>query len=243
MKRKIGILFIAYQIIVVYPLLLVITALVALATILLSPLFPNHPISYFPARWWGRVICYLFFIKVRLNGLEKVDVTNSYIVAANHQSIFDVFVIYGWLPNLFKWIMKAELRKIPLVGKACESAGHVFINRSNPVAANASIKKAERNLTNGISVVIFPEGTRTYTGKMGTFKRGAFRIAADLKLPVLPLTIQGAFQRMPRTSFLVKPGTITLTFHDPVDVVPYLPDKVPQLIEHTHLIINSLLEE
>ncbi|MDX9749413.1 MAG: lysophospholipid acyltransferase family protein, partial [Paludibacter sp.] len=220
MKRKVNVLIIVYQLIIAYPLVLLITLLVALATIVLSPLFPNHTVSYFPARWWGRVICFLFFVKVRFTGLENVDTTQSCIIAANHQSMFDIFIIYGWLPYLFKWVMKAELRRVPFIGKACESAGHIFINRSNPVAARKSIEKAERQLKNGISLVIFPEGTRTSDGSVGKFKKGAFRIAADLQLPILPVSISGAFARMPRSSFVVQPGIINVHFHSPIDVKP-----------------------
>lgn len=239
MKRTVHPLFVIYQFLIAYPLLMIITPLVALATIILSPSFPNNAISYFPARWWGRVICALFFIKVRFTGLDTVDSKRSFIVAANHQSMFDIFIIYGWLPHYFKWIMKAELRKIPLVGKACESAGHIFINRTNPIAAHNGIEKAERQLKNGVSVVIFPEGTRTFTGLMGSFKKGAFRIAADLRLPILPVTIHGAFEVLPRSSFVVKPGTIHVKFHPPIDVNPFLPDHVPDLIECTRSTIAS----
>lgn len=239
MKRKIHPFFVVYQLLVAYPLLLIITPLVALATIVLSPVFPNNSISYYPARWWGRVICWLFVVKVKFSGLDSVDPKQSLIVAANHQSMFDIFIFYGWLPHFFKWMMKAELRKIPLVGKACESAGHIFINRTNPVAAHHSIEKAERQLQNGVSLVIFPEGTRTFTGQMGSFKKGAFRIASDLKLPILPVTIDGAFEVMPRSSYIVKPGTIRVTFHPPISVLDFLPNKVPALIQTTHTIIAS----
>jgi 1-acyl-sn-glycerol-3-phosphate acyltransferase len=162
-------------------------------------------------------------------------------VAANHQSIFDIFAIYGWLPNIFKWIMKAELRKIPLVGKACETAGHIFIDRTNPVSAKISLEKAENQLKNGVSVVIFPEGTRTKTGNPGVFKKGAFRIATDLRLPILPVTIRGSFERVIPGSFNFTPGTIEMIFHEPVDVNQFLPDNITQLIEHTRCIITSEL--
>jgi 1-acyl-sn-glycerol-3-phosphate acyltransferase len=241
MKRFVSPLLISYQLLVAYPLSLVITLMVAVATTILSPLFPNHSVSYFPARWWARAICYLFFVKVKISGLHNINPSHSYIMAANHQSIFDVFIIYGWLPNLFKWIMKAELRRIPFVGRACEAAGHIFINRSNPIATLNSIQKAERQLINGLSVVIFPEGTRTYTGELGSFKKGAFRIAADLQLPIVPVTINGAYFCLPRQSLFVKPATVTVHFHKPIDIKPFLPDAVHQLIEQTRNRIESKL--
>lgn len=239
MKRKVNSLIVVYQLVIAYPLVLLITLIVALATIVLSPLFPNHFISYFPARWWGRAICFLFGVKVQFSGFENVDSSISCIVVANHQSMFDIFIIYGWLPNLFKWMMKAELRRVPFIGKACESAGHIFINRSNPVAARKSLEKAERQLKNGVSLVIFPEGTRTYDGSVGRFKKGAFRIAADLQLPILPVSISGAFACMPRSSFIVKPGVINVHFHSPIDVKPYLPEHLHNLMDVSHSVIQS----
>lgn len=231
--------FIFYLWLLAYPLLCLLTILVALSTIILSPLFPNSRFSYYPARFWARAFCKLCFVRVKVSGIEKLNSAQSYVFALNHQSMFDVFVVYGWLPFIFKWMIKAELRKIPLVGKACESAGHIFINRSNPIAANQSMKRAEAQLKNGVSLVIFPEGTRTYTGEMEPFKRGAFRIATDLMLPIVPVTIRGSFDRLPRNSVNVIPGVIEMLIHQPIDVMPFLPDNSPGLIQRTWNEINS----
>lgn len=241
MKSIKRILFFLYQWLIASPILLVITIVVALSTIVLSPLLPNSRLSYHPARFWARMCCMICFVRVEVAGLELLDPCQSYVFLLNHQSIFDIFVVYGWFPFIFKWMMKAELRKIPLVGKACEAAGHIFIDRSNPIAAKHSLEKAELQLRNGVSVVVFPEGTRTYTGRMGQFKRGAFRIATDLSLPIVPVTLRGSFERMNRKTFNVTPGVIHVQVHMPVDVSPYLPDKISQLIQKTWDDINSAL--
>jgi 1-acyl-sn-glycerol-3-phosphate acyltransferase len=233
---KKSILFLVYQWLIALPVIMVITPLVAIATMILSPILPNSAVSYYPARWWGRIICHLLFIKVKLINVEKLDLLRSSIIIANHQSAFDIFAIYGWYPGIFKWIMKAELKKIPLVGQACQAAGHVFIDRSNPMAAKRCLEVAERQLMDGASVVIFPEGTRTRDGKMGKFKKGAFRLAADLSLPVVPVTIRGSFERLPRNSWYVQPGTIEMIFHDPISITPYLPENIHdfmQICRHT----------
>ena len=241
MKTKPHPLFVLYQWLVALPILIILTILTAVFTIILSPVFPNAQFSYFPARWWGRFFCYLLFIKVKITGLEKLDPKKSYVIAANHQSIYDIFVVYGWLPMIFKWVMKAELRKIPLVGKACESAGHIFIDRKNPVAAKKSLDKAEAQLRNGVSVVVFPEGTRTYTGQIGKFKKGAFRMATDLHLPIVPVTLRGCFERLPRNGFIITPGTIEMIVHEPVEVEGYEHEKQPELMQKLHDIIESAL--
>jgi 1-acyl-sn-glycerol-3-phosphate acyltransferase len=241
MKQIKHLFFSFYQWLIAFPVLLVITVLVAISTTILSPLLPNSRLSYHPARFWGRAICKLCFVHVEVTGLENLNPTQSYVVVCNHQSMFDIFAVYGWFPFIFKWMMKAELRKIPLVGKACEAAGHIFINRSNPIEAKHSLEKAEAQLQNGVSVVVFPEGTRTYTGEMGQFKRGAFRIATDLSLPIVPVTLRGSFERMHRNSCIVHPGTIEMQIHEPIDVVPYLPDHTAELIQKTRDKIHSAL--
>jgi 1-acyl-sn-glycerol-3-phosphate acyltransferase len=241
MKTKINPFFFVYQWIIAYPLFIAITIMVTIATIIFSPVFPNSAISYAPARWWGKIFCFLFFIKVEKEGFENIDTKQSYIITANHQSIIDVFVIYGWMPSIFKWILKAELRNIPFIGWACDAAGHIFINRKNPIAAKRSIEKAKKKLVNGVSVVIFPEGTRTGTGKMNKFKKGAFRIATDLQLPILPMTLNGLFSRMSRKTFTVTPGRIKITIHKPVDVKPFIPGDTNKLIDTVWNTINEAL--
>ena len=241
MQTKKNNLFFLYQWVFVFPILLIITTLVALATIILSPLLPNHKMSYYPARWWSRLTCKLTFVKVKIIGLEKLNPRQSYVFALNHQSIFDVFVVYGWLPFIFKWMMKAELRKIPLMGKACESAGHIFINRSSPIEAKRSLENAKLQLKNGVSLVVFPEGTRTKTGEIAAFKRGAFRMTTDLLLPIVPVTIRGSFERLHRNTLHIIPGTIEMIIHNPIEVAPFLHDKTSELIQKTWNEVNSAL--
>lgn len=239
MKRKLNPFLLLYEYLIAVPVWAVLTILAALSTMILSPLWPNRKISYFPARFWSRAICALFFIRVKVSGLEKLQAGKSYIFMLNHQSWFDIFAVYGWLPFFFKWIMKADLRKIPLVGKACESAGHIFINRESPKAAQQSLEKAKRTLQNGVSVVIFPEGTRSWNGQLGKFKRGGFKIATDLGLPIVPVTLNGCFERMPRSTFAVKPGPIDMLIHEPIDVSAYSPEEIPALMQRTWDIIHG----
>ncbi|MFA5046025.1 MAG: lysophospholipid acyltransferase family protein [Paludibacter sp.] len=234
-------IFILYQWIIAFPILFAITILVALVTIILSPLFPNSKLSYYPARWWGRVICKICFVRVKITGLEHLKPKQSYIFVLNHQSIFDIFVVYGWLPYIFKWLIKIELRKIPLVGIACESAGHIFINRRNPITTKHSIEKAEMQLKNGVSLVVFPEGTRTYTGEMGKFKRGAFQIASDLSLPIVPVTLRGSFERLHRNTIDVTPGTIEMQIHQPIEINQVVSVTSSVLMNVTWNVIHSSL--
>lgn len=230
-----------YVILIALPLLALITILASVITVLVSPLFPNTPFSYFPARLWGRLMCYLLWVRVEVEGLAHIDPRQSYVFVLNHQSYFDIFTVYGWLPNIFKWVMKIELRRIPFVGLACQAAGHIFIDRSSPLAASKSIEKAKEQLRNGVSVVIFPEGTRSHDGKMLPFKRGAFRIASDLALPIVPATLVGSFERIPRYTLRLNPGTIRLHIKEPIDVKEFLPDRLPELMEKAWQQVNESL--
>lgn len=235
------ILYYIYLILVALPILITITILAAVFTIILSPIFPNNQFSYYPARWWARIFCYVCLVRVKVEGLENIVKKQSYVINCNHQSIFDIFAIYGWLPSIFKWMMKSTLRKIPLVGKACEVAGHIFVNRESRIETKKSLEKAYQQLQNGVSVVIFPEGTRTKTGEMLPFKRGAFLLATELKLPVLPITLSGAFERMPRNSLKIRPGCIKMIIQPAIDVDPFLPDQTKEFAQHTWEVIHSKL--
>ncbi len=135
--------------------------------------------------------------------------------------------------------MKKEIRKIPFVGKACDSAGHIFADRSNAVRAKHSIDEAKVRLEKGASVVIFPEGTRTKNGLLGRFKKGAFMIAADLHLPVVPITIRGAYDVLPANSCYIKPGTIEMVVHEPISTENLTYENLPEFINKIHDIIEN----
>lgn len=232
-------LYFVYQWLVAMPLMVISTTITSILIFLFSFIAPNHKISYLPGIMWGRFCCYIFFINVKVSGLENIDRKQSYVFAANHQSAFDILAVYGWLPYIFKWLLKIELRKVPFLGAACQSAGHIFVDRSNPVAAKNSMAKAVEQLRNGVSVVIFPEGTRTKTGKLGKFKRGAFLLAMELKLPIVPITISGSYERV--KGLRAYPGTIKMTIHPPVDVTTYSMDESSALLRNTQEIIRSSL--
>ena len=159
----------------------------------------------------------LLLLPVHVEGREHLDSQQSYVFVANHQGAFDIFLIYGFLGRHFKWEMKESLRNIPLVGRACEAADFIFISK-NPKKIQESQDRARRILQGGVSVVVFPEGARTWDGKMIPFKRGAFQLACELQLPVLPLTINGSFHVLPRKAGFnfVHRHPLKLTIHQPI---------------------------
>lgn len=218
MCKTLKYIYIVYQYLIALPIFVVITIFVALTTLLCAH-WKDAMWLYKLQAWWSRSFYYLLFIPVAVTGIENVKHNQSYVFVSNHQSIMDIFIIYGWLPNRFKWLMKKELRKIPLVGAACAAAGHIFVDRTHPRAAMMSIMDVEKELVDGISTVIFPEGTRTRTGEIGPFKRGAFQIAWDLKLPVVPITLKGCFANMPYgKTYVLHNSPVSMHIGEPIDL-------------------------
>lgn len=205
-----------YLFLIAAPLLLLSTTLTALLTILGSALGMGRTWGYYLPRLWARSICLLTFVRVKVKGRENVSQSQSYVFVANHQGAYDIFSIYGYLGHNFRWMMKKALEKIPLVGYSCRVSGQIYVDNSSPAAIRETMKDAEKQLSTGMSVVVFPEGARTRTGKVGRFKRGAFTLAMEFNLPVVPITIDGAFRVMPRTTMIPRPGTITITIHKPI---------------------------
>ena len=166
--------------------------------------------------WWSKFTCIISFCPIKVIGKEKLNRNQAYIFVANHQGAYDIFLLYGYLGQPIKWVMKQSLRKIVLVGKACESAGFIFVDNSSPQAAAQTVNQAGKVLKNGASIAIFPEGSRSKTGKMGKFKKGAYQMALNLHLPIVPISINGTFGVMPSGSYSLTPQKIELIIHDPI---------------------------
>ncbi len=219
MRHIIRIIYLIYEICIALPVILVATILTALTTTIGGILGNSDFWGYYPGMIWSRIICTILLLPVKVEGSGNIDPEKAYIIVANHQSIFDVFAIYGYIGKKFKWLMKKELAQIPLVGTACTKAGFIYIDRSSKMKSHESIVKASETLKRGMSMTIFPEGTRTSDGNMGTFKKGAFMLAEDLQKPVLPITINGTYQVMPRRAFYVLWHPIHITIHQPIEPI------------------------
>ena len=190
---------------------------------------------------WAKSSGLLTPMFVKVTGKENIKKNVSYVIVANHQSQYDIFVLYGWLGIDFRWIMKKELRNAPFIGYASAKVGHIFIDRSSPVAAMKSIEDAKKQLKNGTSVVIFPEGTRSRKGKLRKFKKGAFKIAHQLDLPILPVTLVGTNKIMGPGFLNVMPGKVKLIIHKPIDVKEYK-DKPDELMKITRDTVEAGLK-
>lgn len=199
------------------PVLLFSTLFFGCLTIILVFVLPSRWVSLICGTFWARLNSWLTPIRVEVAGRSCIQPRQSYVVVSNHQSFYDVFVLYGWLGVDFKWVLKKEMRQIPGLGVGCEKVGHIFIDRSNRKAAIASINAAKARLVEGSSVIFFPEGTRSRDGQLGGFKRGAFRVAVDLGLPILPVTLIGTGRILPSDGIDIFPGRVSLIIHPPVE--------------------------
>lgn len=230
-----------YTWLVVAPVVVVMTVLIGLSSAGLSLFGRTRNLGRRLPRVWARSIAFATPMRVRVSGREHVTPGRSYVIVANHQSQYDIIVLYGWLGVDFHWVMKKELRRVPILGFACERLGHIFIDRSNHASAIASLNEARNRLTDGVSVVFFPEGTRSRTGDLLPFKKGAFRMALDLGLPILPVTISGTRDILPASSLRLCPGVVDLMFHPPIPVDSPEETSLEELMARTRAVIASSL--
>ena len=180
---------------------------------------------------------------VSVEGAGHADPSRSCVVVANHVSQVDILALYGWLDLDLKWVMKKELRKLPGVGIGCEKAGHIFIDRKNPAEAKQTVNAALERLHEGIGILFFAEGTRSLDGRLGPFKKGAFRIAASQQLPILPVTLVGTGEVLPAKTLRLFPGRVRVVIHPPIEPVPDNPDAINDLMNRTRDTIASALPE
>lgn len=208
-------LYYLYQLVIALPILLVVTVITTTVTTVGSLCGFAKFWAFYPARVWSWLMIRVLLLPVHIEGKENIDSKTSYVFVPNHQGYFDIFLIYAFLGNPFRWMMKKSLRKMPLIGKACEAGGQIFVDKSGPKAIQRTYAEARKILQGGISLVVFPEGSRTFTGHMGIFKKGAFQLADELQLPVAPITLNGPFDVLPRTAKtpFVNWAPLSITFH------------------------------
>ncbi|KAA3609323.1 MAG: 1-acyl-sn-glycerol-3-phosphate acyltransferase [Calditrichaeota bacterium] len=241
MKRILGFLFFIYQLVVIFPVFGIATAICGFIAVSISVLgYPSFA-SQFAGSIWGRVSVWVTLSRISVSGREKIKEGQSYVIVANHPSAFDILVVYGWIGLDFKWVIKKEVRKYPILGYSCHKMGHVFVDRSNTDAAIKSLQSAKSRIRDGVSIFFFPEGTRHK--EIGQFKKGAFRMALDLELPILPVTIRDSEKIIPSKSIKVRPGHAEMIFHDPIETSDYNHENLRELVEKSHDIIMAPLKK
>jgi len=167
-------------------------------------------------RAWGRVLCRIAGIRVRVEGRENLDPHRTYIFIGNHTSQTDIWTFQGYIPHDFRWIAKKELFAIPLFGPAMKAVGFISIDRSHGRKALQSLNDAAARIADGASVLIFPEGTRSPDGRLHPFKTGAILLAIKAGVPVVPVGFNGTFQVLPKGRLLARGGNVVLRLGIPL---------------------------
>jgi 1-acyl-sn-glycerol-3-phosphate acyltransferase len=231
-----------YKYLVFFPLCIIATCFFVALGVLVVFLFNDRVAHRTTGVWWARFASYITPIRVKVIGREHVEKNRSYMVIANHQSQYDILVLYGWLGIEIKWVMKIELRKVPVFGYAGEMGGNIYVDRSSHEAMKSTLEGARSKIVRGTSIIMLPEGTRSRTGELGEFKNGAFVIARELGLPILPVTITGTRRIMPPGGWNMFPGTATITIHPAIEIDGYGEDRLNELKERSRGVILAELQ-
>jgi 1-acyl-sn-glycerol-3-phosphate acyltransferase len=219
---------------------------IVLATLAISFLvFVTYPfdrkgrVIHCYARLWGKVALLANRVKVQVEGMEHLNEKGPYIFMSNHQGSYDIFALLGHLPFQFKWLAKKELFSIPFLGWAMAAAGYISIDREGTRETIEAMNKAAQKIQEGMSVVIFPEGTRSSDGSIQPFKKGGFTLAIKAKVPIVPIAITGSREIMPKDRLTATSGEIRIQIDHPIETQHYsLKDRKP-LMEKVREIISE----
>ncbi len=191
------------------------------------------------ARLWARIIVWASGVKVRTEGLEHIQGEGPYLFMSNHQGAYDIFAIESHLPIHFKWLAKKELFSIPILGWAMAAAGYIPIDREGTRETVKAINEAARKIHDGMSVVIFPEGSRSPDGLIQPFKKGGFTLAIKSGVPIVPIAISGSREILPKERLIVRSGKIEIRIGRPIETQAYsIKDRKP-LMEEVYQAIST----
>lgn len=221
------------------------TVIMSLWGIIISPLNRNGSLVHrYCAVPWAKAILKVCGVKLKVDGLENIKRAGPYIYMSNHQSYFDIFALLGGLPVDFKFLLKQELMKIPLMGITMRRAGYISIDRGDARKAIKSVNSAAEKVRAGSSVLIFPEGTRSEDGRIGTFKKGGFHIALKSGCDIVPVAIVNCQRIVQKGNPRINRGTIDMNIGRPIPVKDYSKKDINKLIERTReSVIRSMAEK
>lgn len=227
----------------VYLNLFVGTILIASIVIIAALFRVRGPGIYdWAARAWARWILWASGTPVTCEGLEHIRADRPQVFVANHVSWYDVYALAAAIPKRYRFVAKKELARIPIFGTAWQAAGHISVDRSDRASAIQSLDEAGRLLRkDNSSVVIFPEGTRSPTGELLPFKKGAFMLALRTGVDIIPVAVLGTRRIQPKGGWRIRSGRIILRFGEPIPVAQYSEAERDDLIELVRSRIQALL--
>jgi len=216
-------------------------ALIAPILIAIVLITKNENLLYAPVRFFIKAGLAMVGVKVEVRGVEKLEPRQTYIFTPNHQSLIEVPLWVAYLPRNVAYLGKKEVFKYPIFGYGIRLVGVVPVDRSNSPAAVESAKLATENIRRGKSYVVYPEGTRSKDGALLPFKKGAFVMAIDAGVPIVPITISGATKIMPKGEIRIFPSTVHVTIHEPISSIGYSKENIAEFIERTREKVFSAL--
>jgi 1-acyl-sn-glycerol-3-phosphate acyltransferase len=226
--------------------LLVGTAVLSLIVVLAALVKHRGGLYDWAAHSWARWMIWASGSRIKIEGMEHLRLDRPQIIASNHQSWFDVWALAAIIPKRYRFIAKEELRRIPLFGLAWASAGHISINRQDRAKAIRALDEAaELMRSDNSTVVIFPEGTRSPSGELLPFKKGAFMMALRTGIEIVPAAVLGSRAVQKKGDWRVRPGTIIVRFGPPIDSSQYdeahreelmivVRERIEHMLQQTH---------
>ncbi len=235
----------------VWSCIIIATLVFGFCVLITYPFDRKGRVAHHYARLWGKVALLANRVKVKIEGMDRLDGKGPYIFMSNHQGSYDIFALQGHLPYQFKWLAKKELFSIPFFGWAMAAAGYISIDRQGTRETVEAMNEAAQKIRDGMSVVIFPEGSRSPDGSVQPFKKGGFTLAIKSKVPIVPIAISGSRDIMPKDKLTAMPGEIQMFVGHPIETQHYsskdrepLMKKVRETIsQNFRLISKKQIEE
>lgn len=217
------------------------TVVLGAISVLSSTFDPSGDFGHRCARAWSRLILRTTGVRVVARGVERLDLSRSYVVASNHQSIYDIPILFATLPLQLRIVAKDSLGSLPFLGWHLRRTGHLLVDRTNPGAD--IVQKMRRLVRKGSSLIVFPEGTRSVDGRVGRFKKGSFLVAIDAGLPVVPVSVAGSRRVMQKGRLMVCPGEVAVTVHEPVPTSGVPRAAVIEFADRVRAIVRQDVDE
>ena len=223
------------------PAIAVYTIVLGTVSILSSFVDPSGDFGHRCARAWAWLILKTTGVRVSVVGAGTLDRAASYVFASNHQSIYDIPIVFAALPQQLRIVAKASLGTFPFLGWHLQRTGHLLVDRSKPGAG--VVKKMARLIQGSRSLIVFPEGTRSRTGALGRFRAGSIVVAIDTGLPIVPVSISGSRHVMLKGRLMTCPGDVTMTIHEPIPTTGIGRGGVREMAERVRAIVATAVEE
>lgn len=218
------------------------TLVLALTIIAISPLDRNGNVVHHIGKFWSLLNVFLAGARITIKGGEKIEKGRSYVVMSNHQSLFDIWALIGKLPLQLRWVIRSGIKKMPVFGYALERMGHVYIDRGNRENTTQRLREATQKIRKGVSVAIFPEGTRSRNGRLQRFHKGGAVIALGTGAPILPVTVNGGRFVLPKGTLALMPGKIEVIVGDAIDPGSFGEDRKDELMATVRKAIEKNLD-